>query len=481
MPSDLAVLPQRVEVAARGDRSPIERAFLPAVLEIEETPASPAGRAIGASIILFLLIAIAWASFGRVEIVATASGKLVPTGRTKVIQPLDAGIVRAIRVREGQSVKAGEVVIELDPTAATAERDRLRNELIAAQLDVARFGAILAASADPDATLIAPDGASQSQIGLARELVAAALAEHRAKLAELDRQLAQSEANYAAVSATIDKLDAALPLLRDRAETRRYLYDRQYGSKLTYLETQQQLVEMERDLVVEHDRLSEADAARQGILAQKRRSDAEFRHSVLKDLTQAEDKASSLAQELVKAERRMQQQTLLAPVDGVVQQLAVHTVGGVVTPAQRLMVIVPADSRLEIEAMVSNQDIGFVHVGQRAEIKVDTFNFTRYGLLHGEVEGVSRDAVSSDRDAQAAVAAAEADRGAAPGARTREMTPAYAARISLDRSTMDVDGHAAELKPGMAVTVEIKTGTRRVIDYLLSPLLRYRQDSLRER
>lgn len=480
MPADLT-LPARVEVASRKDRSPIERAFLPAVLEIEETPASPAGRAIGALIILFLLIAIAWASFGRVEIVASATGKIVPTGRTKVIQPFEEGLVRAIHVQEGQSVKAGDVVIELDPTAATAERDRLRNELIAAQLDVARLTAVLASDADPAAALVAPDGASEALVELARRLATAALAEHHAKLAELDRELARAGANYEAVSSTIDKLNAALPLLRDRAEVRRYLYDHQYGSKLTYLETQQQLVEMERDLVVQRDRLSEADAARQGILAQKNRSDAEFRHSVLEDMTKAQDKADSLAQELVKAEQRMQQQTLAAPVDGIVQQLAVHTVGGVVTPAQTLMVIVPADSRLEIEAMVSNQDIGFVHAGQLAEIKVGTFNFTRYGLLHGTVESVSRDAVTPDAATQATT---PSERGNAQGqtaVEPRVPELAYAARISLDRAAMDIDGRTVDLKPGMVVTVEIKTGTRRVIDYLLSPLLRYRQDSLRER
>ena len=478
-PSDAAILPARVEVSARNDRSPIERAFLPAVLEIEETPASPAGRAIGALIILFLLIAIAWASLGSVEIVATANGKIVPTGRTKVIQPLEIGVVRAIRVQEGQSVKAGDVVVELDPTAATAERDRLKSELVAAQLDVARFTAVLSTAADPGAVLVPPDGGAAPQVALARQLASAAVAEHRAKLAELDREAAQSEANYEAVAATVDKLKAALPLLRERADTRRYLFDHQYGSKITYLETQQQLVEMQRDLIVQNDRLHEADAARQGILEQKSRTEAEFRHSVLDDLTRAQDKASSLAQELVKAEQRMQQQTLTAPVDGVVQQLAVHTVGGVVTPAQTLMVIVPADSGLEIEAMVSNQDIGFVHAGQRAEIKVDTFNFTRYGLLHGDVLSISRDAVNPDAATQSTPRGQEPPQAVSPATGSREL--AYAARISLEHSSMAVDGRQIDLKPGMVVTAEINTGSRRVIDYLLSPLLRYRADSMHER
>jgi len=166
-------------------------------------------------------------------------------------------------------------------------------------------------------------------------------------------------------------------------------------------------------------------------------------------------------------------------VDGVVQQLAVHTVGGVVTPAQQLLVVVPSESRLEIEAMVSNSDIGFVHAGQQAEIKVDTFNFTRYGLLHGEVLSVSQDAVIRDRLQDRA-----SDRALGTASETSEPKGQelnYSARISLDRTQMQIDDRMVNLSPGMAVTVEIKTGSRTILSYLLSPLRRYRQETLRER
>ena len=153
------------------------------------------------------------------------------------------------------------------------------------------------------------------------------------------------------------------------------------------------------------------------------------------------------------------------------------SVGGVVTPAQTLMVIVPSESRLEIEAMVSNRDIGFVRAGQHAEIKVDTFNFTRYGLLHGQVLSVSEDAIIRDRPQ---------DRERAPGAPAESSEPkgqelSYSARVSLDRSAMQIDDRMVNLSPGMAVTVEIRTGSRAILDYLLSPLMRYRQEALRER
>jgi hemolysin D len=170
---------------------------------------------------------------------------------------------------------------------------------------------------------------------------------------------------------------------------------------------------------------------------------------------------------------------LTAPVDGVVQQLAIHTIGGVVTPAQSLLVVVPSDSRLEIEAMVSNSDIGFVHAGQQVEIKVDTFNFTRYGLLRGEVLSISQDALIGDRSQERS-----GDR--APGAASETSEPKgqqliYSARISLNRNQMQIDDRMVNLSPGMAVTAEIKTGSRNILSYLLSPLRRYRQEALRER
>jgi hemolysin D len=309
-------------------------------------------------------------------------------------------------------------------------------------------------------------------------LVVSQVAGHQAKLAQLDREQQQHDANRAAVAATVDKLTALLPILRQRVEMRKTLYDREYGSKLNYLGEQQQMIESERELVVQKDRLIEAEAELLEIADQRHQTEAEYRHSLLAELSEAEAKANGLAQELVKVDQRMQLQRLTAPVDGVVQQLAIHTLGGVVTPAQAILVVVPADGPLEIEATVSNQDIGFVHAGQKAAIKIDTFNFTRYGLLHGEVLGVSPDAVGPGFGADDPSAMR---RAAAAQPRTAGRGLSYTARISLDRTSILVDGRPVELRPGMTVAVEINTGMRRVIDYLLSPLLRYTHESLRER
>jgi hemolysin D len=240
----------------------------------------------------------------------------------------------------------------------------------------------------------------------------------------------------------------------------------------------QLLVEQQEEFNVQNSHLHETEAAIAAIRETRGQALAEYRHTISDDLAKAEQKANGLAQDLIKAEQKTRLQLLTAPVDGVVQQLAIHTVGGVVTPAQPLLVVVPSDSRLEIEALVSNSDIGFVHAGQQAEIKVDTFNFTRYGLLHGEVLSVSQDAVIRDRSQDRAGDRAP---GTAETSEPKGQELNYSARISLDRTQMQIDDRMVNLSPGMAVTVEIKTGSRNVLSYLLSPLRRYRQETLRER
>jgi len=238
-------------------RGEYELAFLPAALEITETPASPAGRAIAATIIAVFCLAFVWACFGTVDIVAAAQGKIIPSGRTKLIQPFETGVVRAIHVRDGQSVKAGEVLIELDPTMTEAEEGHLMSDLIAAELDVARLRAALAGQAE----FAPPAGASAAQIEMHRQFLTSQSAELNAKLAEVDRQISQKEAERASVSATIGKLQVTIPVLQERVDLRKYLYGKELGSKITYLTEYQDLLSMQQDLVVQKSRLNEAEAA----------------------------------------------------------------------------------------------------------------------------------------------------------------------------------------------------------------------------
>jgi hemolysin D len=282
------------------------------------------------------------------------------------------------------------------------------------------------------------------------------------------------------ITATIAKIDASLPLVEQGATIRRKAMEIQYGNHIAFLEAQTKLVEQQNERIVQQRRIVEVEAARQALEQQIEQTKAAYEHQILNDLSDAEKKVAGLSEDLVKAERKTAEQVMRSPIDGTVQQLAIHTVGGVVTPAQQLMVIVPADSRLEVEAMISNRDIGFVSEGQQAEVKIDTFNFTRYGLLQGKVVSVSQDAIVRDKPN------AKSSTSKSGGALSDSSEPEgqellYSTRISLDGTRMQIEDKMVNLVPGMAVTVELKTGTRRLIEYLMSPLLRYRHESLRER
>jgi hemolysin D len=458
-------------------RGKVELAFLPAALEIIESPPPPLAGAIGAAIIALFCVALVWASFSTIDIVASAPGKIIPSGRTKVIQPFETGVVRAIGVRDGQSVKAGDVLIELDPTINEAERNHLQNDLVAANLDVARLTAAL--SPDPVDSFAPPADASASLVATQRQFLKQQVEEHRAKLAALDSQKAQKEAELNTLTATVAKLEATLPVLQQRVEIKQSLYTREIGSKVNYLEILQALIETQHELLVQQSRSHEAEAAVAAIVEARAQTAAEFGRVTSGELVEAQRKASGLSEDVIKATQRTHLQALTSPVDGTVQQLAVHTLGGVVTPAQALLVVVPAESHLEIEALISNRDIGFIQVGDEAEIKIDTFNFTRYGLIRGKVQSISQDAITRDKPP-------DKSSDSAQGASTTTSEPKgqeflYQARVSLDQKQMQVDDRLVNLSPGMAVTVEIKTGTRSVMSYLLSPLLRYKQESLRER
>jgi hemolysin D len=457
------------------DRDELE--FLPAALEIVETPPSPIGRAIGATIIALFVLALTWAILGHVDIVATATGKIVPTGGSKVIQPFETGVVRAIRVADGQTVSAGDVLIELDPTINQGETDHLRSDLQSAQLDSARLRAALADTDDPLAAFQPPEGADPGLVAMQRQFLVAQIAEHKAKIAALDGQKDQKQAELATIAATIAKLEAVIPTIQERVNIRKTLNE--YGSRLQYFEVLQQLTESQQERLVQQSHYHEAEAALAAITDTRTQTVAEYRRTLFGELTEAERKAAGSAADLSKAQERTKLQLLTAPVSGMVQQLAVHTVGGVVTPAQTLLVIVPSDSRLEIEAMVSNRDIGFVHAGDAVEIKVETFDFTRYGLLHGQVLSISSDSIVRDAPADKAGDKPPGSSSATSEPKGQELT--YAARISLDRTQMQVEDKMVNLSPGMAVTAEIKTGSRRIIGYLLSPLMKYKQESLRER
>lgn len=291
-----------------------------------------------------------------------------------------------------------------------------------------------------------------------QRLVDGQYGEFRARLARIDADIARREAERRSTQEVVRKLEQTAPIARRRATDFANLVEQNFVSRHGYLEKEQTRIEQEEDLATQKSRLSELSAALAEGREQRRTLIAETRRSVLDSLDDGEKKAGSLAQELIKAQSRGRLMTLTAPIDGTVQQLAIHTVGGVVTPAQALMVVVPREEAIEVEAFVENKDIGFVNAGQEAQVKIDTFPFTKYGTIRATVTHVANDAINDDKKGLL-----------------------YPLRAQLAQATIRVEEKSVLLSPGMAVTVEIKTGTRRVIEYFLSPLLQYSDESLRER
>lgn len=461
-----------------------EREFLPAALEIVDTPPSPVGRAIGLTIILVAIIAIVWSIFGKVDIVATASGRIVPQGKTKIVQPADTGIVTAIHVSDGDQVKAGDVLIELNANQVSADRDRFVRDLLQANLNVARLRGLAATlpgtpgEGKKPNLVDPPKDASPEDLALTQAAMRAQAANENAKLADLDQQIEAKRAEAAEAAATAQKLQASLPMLAEQEQLLRTMRDQKIGSKLDWYQVNQKLIEQKQEIGVLAYRREAAEAAQRALREQRAAEATQYQMAILSELDKVRAQASELNAELAKSEQRVSQNVLTAPIDGTVQQLAIHTIGGVVTPAESLLAIVPADDSLVVEAAVQNRDVGFISEGQTVRVKVEAFNFTLYGLIDGKVLSVSRDTVQQSGDKKGK--SNTQDEGG-PAATEGQSGPVYMARIALDQDWMMTENGKVQLTPGMAVTAEVQTGKRRLISYLLSPLVRKVSESMRER
>jgi membrane fusion protein, hemolysin D len=428
--------------------------FLPAVLEIQQAPPSPIGRAVLWTILSSVTTGALWTTFGWIDIVATAQGKIIPSGYSKIIQSYETGVIAAIHIQDGQAVKQGDVLIELDSTLNRADRDRASNEYRAAKVEAARLRALIKGQS----TFEAPPDAERAYVLLQQQLLRDQFAEYQAKMAAARHLVDQRQAAVEQTQENILRLEAIVPMEVERVEVYKSLLEHEAVSKMDFLQAEEQRIDKVQELAGQKKKLQQDQAAFAEAEKHYRALLSEFQQSKQAELSALETKAASLAQEVTKAGQKAGLQRLVAPINGVVQQLAVHTVGGVVTPAQQLLMVVPQDHPVEVEAQIENKDVGFVKEGQPVEIKVETFQFTLYGTIPGSVLTVSDDAVPIEK-----------------------VGLVYPTRVSMDRPTMQIEGTQVNLSPGMAVTVEIKTGQRRIIEYLLSPLLKSMKESLRER
>lgn len=433
-----------------------ETEFLPAALEVVETPPSPMGRVMMWTVIVLVLIAVSWSILGHTDEVAVAPGKLIPTGYVKVIQAEDKGIVKQINVRDGQKVKQGDVLMELDPVFTAADFARLRKELSFYTLEIERLMA--EREGRPFVPRITPH-TDPKDLEYQQRLYTSRIAEFNAKKAANELSIAQSQSSLDMALSDRDKYQAMYIIAKEKENRLQQLVEQNAVAYFVLLDHRSRRIELEQNIASAVSNIYKSQAA----LAQSQQSlqayIAQYNREVDDKLVDDRKQAQAVAEELKKADEKNRLSQITTPIDGKVHQLAIHTLGGIVTAAQQLMIIVPEDVTLEAETWVANKDIGFIQVGQRAEIKVETFNFQKFGTIPAEVIEISPDAVE-DKDKGQLV---------------------YRAVLRLHQDNVQVNDRLAALGPGMSVTAEIKTREKRIIEFFLDPFKKYQSEGLRER
>ena len=430
--------------------------FLPAALEVLEKPPAPFGRIIAVVIGLFFVFAVVWAYWGTVDIVVIAEGQTLPTGKVKTVQPLETGVIRAIHIQDGQLVEKNQLLIELDPTETSANLESIQFELMQARIEAALGAAML--TLNPNGKLTLPQEASEELLINSRILLRDTVNRFHSSLDAIKSEINRSEASLRAAAIERRQLGQTIPLVSERLEAQEILLAKGITQKPMVLQLKQQKLEMEAQLEGVFEKEAEAQATIATWHARESETRATYRSEAANRRQKALSQITVLEQNYKKELKRQSYRELRAPVSGYIDKLAVHTIGAVVETGKQLLTIVPSDTPLEIEAIVLNKDIGFLEVGQEAEIKLEAFPFTRYGVLAGTVSALSYDVFMHE-----------------------QLGPIYKAKVKLETQSITVDGRTIDLAPGMRVTAEVKTGKRRIIEFFLSPLLRYKQEAIRER
>jgi hemolysin D len=350
------------------------------------------------------------------------------------------------------------LLVELDPTESEVDKEQILQALNAARMEAHRLEVTLRKLDGEKSEMTPIDGVDPILFREQQQKMQADLDEYHASLAVLKSQGKQVEAERQAKLAEVGKLEALLPIIEEQEQAFRTLLERKMGSRLRWLEVKRELIEHRQELLVLHRQVEELDAAFQAGIERRKQLKETLRKTVSGERLEVLQRITQAQLELKAAETRERRNRLLSPVDGVVEELTVHTVGGVVRPADVLMKIVPEGTSLEVEAVVLNKDVGIVHKGQEVEVKLESFPFTKYGLVEGTITKLSADAILDERKGLV-----------------------YPVRVALSDTRIQVDDGWVSLKSGMAVTAEIKTGRRRLIEFFLAPLLKYRGEALRER
>jgi HlyD family secretion protein len=439
--------------------------FSPGLLRIQAQPPTPFARALLYSLLTLLGLLLIWAIFGKLDVVASAEGKLLPQSYLKIVQPSEQGVIRDILIEEGQHVKAGQVLMHMDTTLSEADGKTLATDTHAKRLALRRIDAELAGQPftkqadDPD------------------ELYTQALAQYQANRTAFDTALSQerslhdkARSDLAAAEEIRTKLHKTLPHYRQQDEAYQKLVKDGFVSKIMATDKTREHIEKEQDLKSQEYLIQSAQSTLTQSTRKLARITADYHRQLQTERADTEDKLDKTQGELTKQQYRRNLHELKAPQDGIVKDLATHTIGTVISPGTILMTLVPNDEILRAEVWVNNRDVGFIHTGEPVKLKLAAYQFQKYGMIDGQVTHLSADASDTNQQQQ--------QTNNKPGG-NQPFT--YRALIDLKAQQLIVDGVYHTLSPGMQVTAEIKLGTRSIIEYLLSPVTGAFQEAARER
>jgi hemolysin D len=444
------------------------REFSPGLARIETVPPSPLGRAVLYVVLALLACTFAWAALARLDIVAVAEGKLVPAGYLKIVQPAEQGVVREIAVREGETVRAGQVLARMDSVLSEADSRALGAEYDARRLALRRIDAQLA-----DRAIERQQDDPAEALAQAEAQHAANVHAHRNALAQERSVLERARHDLSAAEAIRAKLLQVLPHYREQEQAFGKLASDGFAGRILAADKARERIEREQDLKAQESAIA---AARATIAHSERRLAqiaADYRRQLQAERAEVAPQAERLRQELAKHAHRQGLLELRAPADGVVKDLATHTPGTVVAPGTILMTLVPAGERLRAEVWLANDDVGFVRAGHDVKIKLAAFAFHKYGMARGRVAQISADATEAPNPNTRSGALAGRDRPAGP--------LAFRALIELEHEHLEAGGRRYVLTPGMQVAAEILLGERTVLEYLLSPVRKAFHEAGRER
>jgi hemolysin D len=462
-----------------------DREFLPAALAILETPPSPAKIWLIWTICGLFASGIGWTYWGRIDIIATAQGKIQPQGRVKTIQPVEAGKVMAIHAANGKHVEPGQVLIELDDAEAKADHADAATQLLAFGAERLRrlsaLSAVQSGHIETGAAIAWPGDVPQPMRLREERVLSGDLRQLAANVKSLDAQIAQKKAEQKRLEETIAAQQALIATLQERVTMRTTLEATQAGSKAAVIDAKETLQIQQTALATQKGQLAEAQAAAEVLVRDREKAIETFNAENGQKLAEAERQIDDFSQKEAKTAAKLGHMTIASPIGGMVLGLSVTTLGQVVNPSEEMMRIVPDGTGLEIEAYLENKDIGFVEPGQAAIVKIESFPFTRYGVLDATVIRVAHDAIP-EPDAQTLEGnPAKTTKSSYFGGAQRTQNLVFPVTLSLAKTAMDIDGAAVPLRPGMTASVEVKTGKRRILEYLFSPLVQTLSSAMRER